>query len=490
MSKNIRYNDKVKSMVSFLLLLILIFSFNCVITRGEANIKYKLEESWGDEGAYYAKFNVIIENNDSSELKDWRADIIFESDIKLVQNWNTNAQGEGNKLSMTAVEYNKTIASKSSIDFGMIVEGKAKPTISSIALSAGDKTVDGAEDNGNSSEKNENLELKEISVNLDRAFATLLGIKIDIKKDIEKETSTENTPVALHGKLNVKGTQIVDSKGDPFILKGVSTHGIAWFPDYINKGAFQTMRDSWGVNTVRLALYSSEGEGYNTSLHAKVDEGVKYATELGMYVIIDWHILSNGNPNTDKDKALEFFNEMTDKYKDYDNVIYEICNEPNGDVTWSRDIKPYATEMISAIRQVDSDAIIIVGTPTWSQDVDIVADDYIAGYGNIMYALHFYAATHTDNLRDKLVKALDSGLPIIVSEFGICDASGNGKIDEGQADRWIELLNSRGVGYVCWNLSNKNEASALIKSDCDKKSGWSTEDLSEQGKWLVKTYNK
>ena len=124
-----------------------------------------------------------------------------------------------------------------------------------------------------------------------------------------------------------------------------------------------------GINAVRLALYSDPNAGYTKELHKKVRDGVEAATKEGMYVIIDWHILSDGNPNIYKEQAKEFFKEMAQAYKNQDNIIYEICNEPNGGAAWENDIKPYAVELISIIRKIDKDAVIIVGTPNWSQDV-------------------------------------------------------------------------------------------------------------------------
>lgn len=306
-------------------------------------------------------------------------------------------------------------------------------------------------------------------------------------KDEEKPSEGEqqgDTPVAVHGKLNVVGTNIVDKNGEIFQLKGVSTHGLQWFPQYVNQDAFTYMRDEWGINAVRLAMYSDPNVGYTTTLHQVVDNGVEYAKNVGLYVIIDWHILSDGNPNTYKASAIQFFKEMTEKYRDYDNVIYEICNEPNGDVQWERDIKPYAQELIREIRNVDDDAIIVVGTPTWSQDVDIVAQSPITGYDNIMYTLHFYAGTHKEYLRQKLSTALNSSLPIFVTEFGISDASGSGALDINEGNIWIDFLNQNNISWMCWNLSNKNESSALLKNT-NKVTGWTNEELSEQGKWLL-----
>lgn len=297
------------------------------------------------------------------------------------------------------------------------------------------------------------------------------------------------TPVANHGKLSVKGTKIVDKNGKPYQIQGVSTHGLGWFPEYVNKDAFKTMRDEWGINCVRLAMYTAEYNGYcsggnQSELKGIVNNGVAYATDLGLYVIIDWHILSDNDPNINKAAAISFFDEMSKKYAGYDNVLYEICNEPNGGTSWSS-IKSYALEVIPVIKKNDPNAIIIVGTPTWSQDVDIAANDPITGYSNIMYTIHFYAETHRDSLRSKMKTALSKGLPIMCTEFGICDASGNGTINEAEANKWISEMQANGVGYCIWNLSNKAESSSLIVNGCNKTSGWSNNDLSQEGKWYV-----
>lgn len=302
-----------------------------------------------------------------------------------------------------------------------------------------------------------------------------------------KETPELATP-ATCGALQVEGTQLVDSNGNPVQLKGISTHGLAWFPAYVNKDCFKQLREEWNANVIRLAMYTAENGGYcsggdKAALRQLIHDGVAYATELDMYVIIDWHILSDGNPNTYKEDAKAFFTEMAETYADYNNVIYEICNEPNGGTSW-QEVKSYAEEMISIIRQYDDNAVIIVGTPNWCQYVDQAAADPITGYDNIMYALHFYAATHTDSLRNTMTAAIDAGLPIFVSEYGICDASGNGAIDEYQANEWVKTMNSYNVSYVAWNLSNKNESSAMISSGCNKTSGFSESDLSTSGKWV------
>lgn len=308
---------------------------------------------------------------------------------------------------------------------------------------------------------------------------------------VPQPSAAGTTPYGAHGTLSVNGTQLVDTYGAPYQLRGVSTHGLSWFPQYANKEAFRTMRDEWGINVVRLAMYTAENGGYcvgdqnnRSRLKQLVYDSVDAAAELGMYVIVDWHVLNDRDPNTYTDQAIAFFRETAERYASYGNVIYEICNEPNGGVSW-QSVKSYAEQVIPVIREYDADAVIIVGTPTWSQDVDKAAENPITGYQNIMYALHFYADTHRDGLRQKMVNAIGAGLPVFVSEYGICDASGNGAVNVSEADKWVRAMDDNGVSYCIWNLSNKSETSALIRSNVTAASGWSYEDLSDSGKWFV-----
>lgn len=290
-------------------------------------------------------------------------------------------------------------------------------------------------------------------------------------------------------KLHVEGTKLVSESGKTVQLKGISTHGINWYPEYINDECFRQLKKEWKCNVIRIAMYTEEYNGYcngadKAEMRKLVSNAVFLAEKYDMYVIIDWHILSDGNPNKNVSSAKAFFNTMSKKYADSDNVIYEICNEPNGGTSWT-DIKKYAGKVIPVIRENDPDSVIIVGTPTWSQDVDKAAASSLK-YKNVMYAFHFYADTHKESYRDKLEKAVKSGLPVFVSEYGICDASGNGNINTSQADKWMSLLDKYKVSSCMWNLSNKNESSSVIKPSCKKTGNFRSSDLSASGKWLVK----
>lgn len=296
-----------------------------------------------------------------------------------------------------------------------------------------------------------------------------------------------STPYGQHGALHVENGKLTDENGNTVQLYGMSTHGIAWFPQYINYDSFRTLRDDWNTNCIRLAMYTAEYGGYcaggdKEQLKQLVRDGVSYATELGMYVIVDWHILSDCDPNQNKDEAIAFFREMAEVFADNDNVLYEICNEPNGGTSWDS-IKSYAEEVIPVIRAQKPDAVILVGTPTWSQEIDKAAASPLDD-SNVMYTLHFYAGTHKDDLRNRLETCVQNGLPVFVSEFGMCDASGNGANDFVSTTKWLDLLNKYQISFCCWNLANKDESSSVFKASSTALSDWTDDDFNESGRWI------
>ena len=322
----------------------------------------------------------------------------------------------------------------------------------------------------------------------------------EIQSEMQTEAQTESQTeaqettapdaegfAAKHGALKVDGTQLVDQNDEAIQLYGMSTHGIGWFPQFVSYDTFKTLRDDWNTNCVRLAMYTHEYNGYCSGgdqeyLKSLVCTGVDAATELGMYVMIDWHVLQDQDPNIYKEQSLAFFKEMSEKYADNTNVIYEICNEPNGYATWES-VKSYAEEVIPVIRENDPDSVIVVGTPTWSQDIDKAQANPL-DEENILYALHFYAGTHKEALWNRLDTCVQNGLPVIVSEFGMCDASGNGANDFESAGSWLEIIEKHNISFFCWNLANKNETSSVFKESCSKISDWTEEDMNESGKWI------
>lgn len=470
----------------------------------DKSVVITMSNQWEADGNYFGQMDLKIKNTTSKDIKNWVVEIPVSSDLKMDSKWNCEFELSNGKILIKPVDYNATIAASSELkDIGFIVRTTKKADFDSFANSAvlvGDGVKDTVESSTEQKEeatteqtteqKEEITTEQEITTNQEVSEQDNITTseQIDDNKNEQTVVSEKGSPYENHGKLRVDGVDLVDASGKKYQLKGVSTHGIAWFPDYVNKEAFKTIRDDWNGNLIRLAMYSGEGSGYCTGgdkdyLKNLMISGVDAATELGMYVIIDWHVLGDQNPLVYKEEAKIFFDEMSKKYRDFGNVIYEICNEPNGGTTWE-DVKSYAEEVIPIIKANSKDAVIIVGTPTWSQDVDRAAENPITGYSNIMYATHFYAATHTDWLRNKVTAAREAGIPIFISEFSICDASGNGAIDYNQAEEWFKLIGECNLSYAAWSLCNKAETSALISSSCTKLSGWTESELSECGNWL------
>ena len=454
------------------------------------------DSTWEASGKTCATENINIYNKTSSVVSGWKLDVIYKGKPAIEDIWNGEKKINEYTVSITPADYNQDIPAGGSVNVGYNIASDDLTVVDYILY------IDGKEYRGSenlsadtSGATSNSVDAESKDGKMDKVETTdktdkTLDVTGGVAESDTKKTAEDGTPFDNHGQLSVKGTDIVDESGSKYQLKGVSTHGITWFPDYVNKDAFKSIRDDWDANLVRLAMYTDTGDsngycsgGDKDSIRGLVDAGVTAATELGMYVIIDWHILNDNNPNSHIDDAKEFFDDVSAKYSSNHNVIYEICNEPNGGTSWS-DIKSYAEIIIPVIRKNDKNAIIIVGTPNWSQDVDIVSEDPITGYDNIMYAVHFYAATHKDDLRNKVKTAISNRLPVFVSEFSLCDASGNGGIDYDSSDVWFDLINDNNLSYASWSLCNKNETSALIKPDSTATSTITIDDLSDTGKYV------
>lgn len=295
-------------------------------------------------------------------------------------------------------------------------------------------------------------------------------------------------PVAKHGKLSVRGTQLVDEHGQELMLRGVSFGWHNWWPRFYNAGTVRWLKDDWGCNVVRAAMgvepngaYLSRPDWSKEKIKAVVDAAIKE----GLYVIIDWH-----SHNIRLPEAKEFFKEMANTYGKYPNVIYEIFNEPERQ-SWA-DVKSYSIDVINAIRAIDPDNIILVGSPHWDQDVHLVADDPITGQTNLMYSLHYYAATHKQPLRDRGDYALSKGLPLFISESAGMEATGDGPLNDEEWGRWIEWAEQNKLSWITWSVSDKNETCSLLLPSAADDGGWNEKDLKESGiktRALIRKYN-
>lgn len=298
------------------------------------------------------------------------------------------------------------------------------------------------------------------------------------------------TPVSANGKLKLVGNQLSSECGNPVQLKGMSTHGPQWFPNCYPDAALSAMKNDWGADIFRIAMYV-ESDGYKTNptyWRNWIDQMVDKCGQLGIYCLIDWHILSDGDPNTNIASAREFWDYMSRKHAGKKHVLYEICNEPNG-VSWDR-IKTYAQEIIPIIRANDPETIIIVGTPMWSGTPWDIIGSQLTGSNayNVMYTFHFYAGSHGDRLNS--LKNCLSSIPIFCTEWGTSAASGDGGFNSSVTNAYMDAFNGNNpagikVSWCNWSWCDKNEVSAALGSNACSSGSWNN---TTQSGTLVKSH--
>lgn len=280
-----------------------------------------------------------------------------------------------------------------------------------------------------------------------------------------------NSPVAKNGKLKVVGTNLVSECGNNVQLRGMSTHGPQWFGNCTSTSALDALVNTWGIDIYRLALYVQEGGYVNDPAGWRnwVDTWIDECGTRGIYCLIDWHVLNPGDPNANIADSRSFWQYIATKHGAKKHVLYEICNEPNG-VAWST-VKTYADDIIPKIRAIDPNTVIIVGTPTWSQDVDIASTNKLM-YTNVMYTLHFYSGSHFQSLRDKANTAMANGCAIFVTECGTSDASGNGGPYLAEAENWMTWMRANNISWCNWSYADKSETSAALNPGSCSGGNW------------------
>jgi endoglucanase len=337
--------------------------------------------------------------------------------------------------------------------------------------------------------------MKQLVVRLSLALAVLA-----FTGSLFAQTPPAGSPVAAHGRLSVSGGRIVDKNGDPVQLRGMS---FFWSNapearDFYNANVVKWLADDWKVSVVRAAMgvekdFWSGQEGYLNAPDAnktRVTNVVNGAVANGIYVIIDWHSYEAHTPQDRVTRAVAFFEDMARAYKDVPNVIYEIYNEPigssaNPQETWSN-IKPYMQTVTNAIRAIDPNNIIIIGTPYYSQRVDVAVDDPVQG-ANLAYALHFYAgeAAHRATLRNYAYYAMtEKNQAVFVTEFGATGASGDGNYNEAQTDIWLAFMDQFKISWANWSINTKNELSAALKSGASTSGNWNSGNLTTSGAYI------
>ncbi|MEU1215832.1 cellulase family glycosylhydrolase [Streptomyces sp. NPDC005790] len=411
-------------------------------------IDYTVASQW--TGGFQAAVKVT---NLGAPVTGWTLGFAMpDAGQKVVQGWNATWSQSGSAVSVAGVDWNRTLATGAAAEVGFtgsFTGANPKPT----------------------------------------AF-TLNGVACTGSLEEEPPTDPDGTPVDINGQLHVCGVNLCNQYDRPIQLRGMSTHGIQWFDQCYNAASLDALANDWKSDLLRISMYVQE-DGYETDpagFTARVNELVDMAEARGMYALIDFHTLTPGDPNYNLQRAKTFFASVAARNAGKKNVIYEIANEPNG-VSWSA-IKNYAEQVIPVIRAADPDAVVIVGTRGWSSlgvsdgsnESEIVNSPVNAT--NIMYAFHFYAASHKDDYRSALSRAA-SQLPLFVSEFGTVSANGGGAMDRASTTAWLDLLDQRKISYANWTYSEAPESSAAFKpGTCNGSDYSSSAVLTESGALL------
>ena len=289
--------------------------------------------------------------------------------------------------------------------------------------------------------------------------------------------------VKLHGQLKVKGTKLVDTKDKDVVLHGMSFGWHNWWPRFYNADAVHELATKWNCTVIRAAMGIEPDSGYLKNPKRSLElitNVIEACIKENVYVIIDWH-----DHNIHQEEAVEFFSSIAKKYGANPHVIYEIYNEPDHE-TWT-EVKAYSEAVIKAIRANDPDNIILVGSPHWSQDVHLAAEDPIKGYSNLMYTMHFYAGTHKKWLRDRTDEAIKKGLPVFVSECAGMQATGDGPLDDNEWKAFVRWMDERKLSWIGWSVSDKKEICSVLEISAASNGNWTDADIKEWGR-VIKSY--
>jgi endoglucanase len=489
---------------------------------------------WGS--GYEGRFTV--RNDTTATINGWRVVFDLPAGSTLGSHWEADLASSGNRHTFTNRSWNGTLAPGATASFGFIVNGSGVPTNCTVNGSpcaggpgGGDTqppTVPGTPlATGHTSSSvslawgpsTDNVGVVGYDVYRDGTLATTVtGTSATVgglapattyvftvrARDAAGNVSAASapvsvttspagggsTPVEINGQLRVCGTKLCNRYGHPIQLRGMSTHGFQWYAQCVNNASLDALATDWNADVVRLSMYIQEG-GYETDPRGFTDrmhDFIERVSARGMYVIVDWHTLTPGDPNYNLSRARTFFTEIAQRHANKPNILYEVANEPNG-VSWAS-IKSYAEQIIPVIRAQDPDGIVLVGTRAWSSlglseggSENEVIDNPVNAT-NIMYTFHFYAASHGSAYRNALSRAADR-IPMFVTEFGTQDYTGDGGNDFTSAQQYLDLMASKKISWVNWNFSDDFRSGAVFNVGvCSGSSYTGTGVLKPAGVWI------
>ncbi|MEV4720009.1 cellulase family glycosylhydrolase [Micromonospora noduli] len=404
-----------------------------------ATAVFSVTNNWGN--GYQGQ--VTVTNDTSAPITSWRVEFDLPSSSTVSQSWNAQQTTSGSHYTFANVSWNGTLAAGASTSFGFLVNGTGTPV---------NCTVNGASCAGGPPPTT----------------------PPPTTPPPTTPPPTTGTPVERHGQLRVCGTTMCDKSGARVQLRGISSMWLNWetAPYAENLSALTWMRDNWNLQVIRAAMGVEPAGAYLSDpakARAQVETIINNAVTAGVYVIVDWHAHEAQN---NQSQAVAFFGDLARRYGHLPNVIWEPYNEPL-QVSWTNVIKPYHQAVVSAIRAVDPDNIVVLGTPTWSQDVDVAAASPVTGT-NLMYTLHFYSCTHGASLRAKGDAAIRAGLALFVTEWGASNADGglDGRACLPEAQSWIDWMKANGISWTAWKLDVGTDTTNLLSPGAPVTGGW------------------
>ena len=294
----------------------------------------------------------------------------------------------------------------------------------------------------------------------------------------------DETFVQKHGRLSVKENKIVDKDGNPTTLHGMSLY--CWAPQgtqFFNTSAINHFAQDWKCTVIRIAILPRAYKNNPTKEIDKVKTVMDACIANGIYGIIDWHSMAGAQKDVESSQA--FFSTLATAYGKTPNIMYEPWNEPVQE-SWPT-IKKYHEAIISKIRPIDPDSIIICGNRHWDQECAEASKDPITSSKNIAYSIHFYAATHRQSLRRNGAAALKNGVALFSTEYGTSSASGGGAYDPAETKLWWNWLDENNVGSANWSAAALGETSAAFKPGASPTGPWTDAMLKPSG-ILVRDY--
>ncbi|MBM0276847.1 cellulase family glycosylhydrolase [Micromonospora tarensis] len=404
-----------------------------------ATAVFSVTNNWGN--GYQGQ--VTVTNNTSAQITSWRVEFDLPSPSSVSQSWNAQQAASGSHYTFTNVSWNGTLAAGASTSFGFLVNGTGTPlncTVNGAACAGGPPPT----------------------------------TPPPTTPPPTTPPPTTGTPVERYGQLRVCGTTMCDKNGARVQLRGISSMWLNWetAPYAENLSALRWMRDNWNLQVIRAAMGVEPAGAYLSDpnkARTQVETIINNAVTAGVYVIVDWHAHEAQN---NQSQAVAFFGDLARRYGHLPNVIWEPYNEPL-QVSWTNVIKPYHQAVVSAIRAADPDNIVVLGTPTWSQDVDVAAASPVSGT-NLMYTLHFYSCTHGSSLRAKGDAAIRAGLALFVTEWGASNADGglDGRACLPEAQSWIDWMKANGISWTAWKLDVGTDTTNLLSPGAPVTGGW------------------